>query len=157
MIEEHLKSIGNALNELCLRYENFILIGNFNSEITGERMKSFCNTYHFKCLVKEPTCFKDIDNPSCIDLILTNKHFYFRNNCVIETGLSDFHKLTIITLKSNFQKHEPKIITYRNYKKVNNDNFRNELEYRICQEAIYNIECNALENLFMETLNKHAP
>ena len=51
MIEEHLKSIGNALNELRLRYENFILIGDFNSEIT-----------------EETTCFKNSDNPSCIDL-----------------------------------------------------------------------------------------
>ena len=97
MIEEHLKSIGNALYELCLRYENFILIGDFNSEITEGPMKSFCNTYNLKCLVKEPTCFKNIDNPSCIDLILTNKPSYFQNNCVIETGLSDFHKLTMTT------------------------------------------------------------
>ena len=112
MIEEHLKSIGNAL------YENFIFIGDFNSEITEEPMKSFCNTYNFKCLVKEPPCFKNIDNPSCIDLILTNKPSYFQNNCVIETGLSDFHKLTITTLKSYYQKKEPRIITYRNYKNL---------------------------------------
>ena len=118
MIEEHLKSIGNALNELFLRYENFILIADFNSEITEEPIKSFCNTCNFKCLVKESTCFKNIDNPTCIDLILTNKPSYFQNNRVIETGLSDFHKLTITTLKYNFQKQEPKIITYRNYKKI---------------------------------------
>ena len=33
MIQNHLNSIGGKLNDLCLKYENFILIGYFNSEI----------------------------------------------------------------------------------------------------------------------------
>ena len=35
------------------------------SEINEERMDIFCNAYNFKSLVKEPTCFKMIGNPSC--------------------------------------------------------------------------------------------
>ena len=31
MIDDNLNSIGNQLNELCKKYENFILIGDFNS------------------------------------------------------------------------------------------------------------------------------
>ena len=41
-------------------------------------------------LIKQPTCFKNPENPSCIDLILTNKPNSFQTKCVIETGLSDF-------------------------------------------------------------------
>ena len=65
-------------------------------------MQMFCNTFNFKCLVKEPTCFKSINSPSCIvclcvcvsvccmcDLILTNRSSCFQNTTVIETGLSD--------------------------------------------------------------------
>ena len=33
-------------------------------------------------LIKEPTCYKNPDNPSCIDLILTNKPFSFQNKNV---------------------------------------------------------------------------
>ena len=66
----------SKLNELCLKYENIILMGT-NSEMSEERMKFF---YNFKCLVKEPTCFKSIDNPSCVDLILTNKSLCFQHN-----------------------------------------------------------------------------
>ena len=58
--------------------------------------------HNFKNLVKEPTCFKNIENPSCIDLILTNKPLYFQTTAVIETGISDFHKLTVTILKSSF-------------------------------------------------------
>ena len=70
MIQRHLTNIGRELNNLCLKYENFILIGDFNSEMCEDAMKVFCSTYNLKNLVDEPTCFKNVDNPSCIDLIL---------------------------------------------------------------------------------------
>ena len=91
----------------------------------------FCNTYNFKSLVKEPTCFKSIENPSCVDLILSNKSLCFQDTVVIETGLSDFHKLTVTQMKSTFQKQQPKTLNYRNYKFFNNDKFRDELQYVI--------------------------
>ena len=37
----------------------------------------------------EPTCFKNPENPACIDLIFKNNPFSFKNTYVIETGLSD--------------------------------------------------------------------
>ena len=126
-ISHHLNSIANQLNELCFKYENFILIGDLNSEMHEDAMNVFCTTYNFKNLVKEPTCYKNADNPSCIDLILTNKPSYFQMTTVIETGLSDFHKLTVTTLKSSYLKQEPEIFNYRNYKYFNNENFRNDL------------------------------
>ena len=114
------------MNDLCLKYENFILIGDFDSEMHEDAMNVFCTTYNFKNLVKEPTCFKNANNPSCIDLILTNKPSFFQNTSVLETGISDFHKLTLTIMKSSFVKQEPKIFTYRNYKKFSNENFRND-------------------------------
>ena len=49
-----------------------LLMGDFNSEVSEDHIQLFCNTYNLSCLVKEPTCFKNVENPSCIDLILTN-------------------------------------------------------------------------------------
>ena len=91
-------------------------------------MKEFCDIYSFKNLIKEPTCFKNPENPKCIDLMLTNRHRSFQNSCVIETGLSDFHKMTVTVLKAFFKKAEPKVISYRDYKNFTNDNFRLLLE-----------------------------
>ena len=76
---------------------------------------------------------------------------------VIETGISDFHKLTVTTLKSNFLKQEPKTFHYRNYKYFNNDNFRNDLLYEISKKGFHDISCEEFETLFMTTLNNHAP
>ena len=156
-IQSYLNNIGNKLNELCLQYENIIIIGDLNSEICEDPMKVFCSTFNFKNLVNEPTCFKNVDNPSCIDLILTNKASYFQKTSVLETGLSDCHKLTVTVMKANFQKQVPKVITYRNYKYFNNDNFRNDLMHEISKQGFHRITCEQFEFLFMTTLNKHAP
>ena len=87
-------------------------------------MGNFCNTYNLRCLEKEATCLKNVHNPSCIDLILTNIPLSFQNTNVIETGLSDFHKLTLAVMKSTFQKQVPKIFHYRNYKRFDNTLFQ---------------------------------
>ena len=44
--------------------------------------------------LKKPTSFKNAENPYYIDLMLTNSPNSFKNSCAIETGLSDFHKIT---------------------------------------------------------------
>ena len=67
MIKNHLYSSGIALNDLI------VLIGDFNSDTHEDAMSVFCSTYNLKNLVKELTCFKNVENPSCVDLILTNK------------------------------------------------------------------------------------
>ena len=53
------------------------------------------------------------ENPRYIDLILTNKPRSFIKTCVIETGLSDYHKLVTPVMIMHFPKSKPSIITYR--------------------------------------------
>ena len=50
--------------------------------------------------VKEPTCYKNVQNPSSIDVMLTNRKGSFQNSMVVETGLSDHHKMTVTVLKT---------------------------------------------------------
>ena len=79
--------------------------------------------YNLKTLIKEPTCFKNLENPTCIDLMLTNSYRSFHNSCVIETGLSDFHKMTVTVIKSYFHKKESKIMKYRDYSNFFNEEY----------------------------------
>ena len=59
-------------------------------------------------LIKEPTCYKNPLNPSCIDLSsLILRPNSFQDTNVIETGLSDFHKLTISVMKLFIKKLPP--------------------------------------------------
>ena len=57
--------------------------------------------------ISKPTCYKNPDNPSCIDLILTNCPNYFQNSSTFETRLSDFHKLTLTLFKSEIHSNDP--------------------------------------------------
>ena len=70
----------------------------FNADVKEVSLHLFCNQNTLKSLSKDPTCYKNIDNPSCIDLLLTNSVKSFESTCTIETGSSDFHKLVVTVL-----------------------------------------------------------
>ena len=122
-------------------------------------MESFCESFRFKSLIKDPACFINPENPSCIDLILTNSPYSFQHSCVIETGLSDFHKMIVSVLKTTFQKLKPKIVHYGDYTKFSNEDFRKELLTNLSLENI-NTNSNGLERFLqisINTLDQMAP
>ena len=82
-------------------------MGDFNAEPSEKAMSDFLDIYNLKNLVKNPTCFK---NPTCIDLILTNKRKSFQPCVLLETGISDFHKMVVTVLKQYIKKKESRII-----------------------------------------------
>ena len=92
---DHLEILRRNLYLYSAQYENLILIGDFNTVINHSYMKTFSESYTLSSLIKEPTCYKNPQNPSCIDLILTNSPYSFQSSCVIETGLSDFQMMTV--------------------------------------------------------------
>ena len=83
--------------------------------------------HNLQNLVKDPKCWKSPSKRTCIDLILTNFPKLFQHIQTIETGLSDFHKLTLTVLKTHFPRLEPNIVNYRDYKGFINGYFRSEL------------------------------
>ena len=112
-----MESMSKAAESLSSKYENFFIIGDSKAQASDTSVKDFCAIYSFKHIIKETTYYKTPINPKCIDLMLTNRQHGFQNFCVIETGFSDFHQMTVTVLGSYFLKAEPKIIMYRNYKK----------------------------------------
>ena len=123
-ISDHLSTIGNNINVLLANYENFLLMGDLNVEGHNDFLKEFCDLCNLKNIIKVPTCFKNPDFPTSIDVMLTTSSTSFHNSCAIKTRSSDFHTMIVTVMKSHFQKKEPKIIQYRD-----NNNFYAE-EYR---------------------------
>ena len=91
-------------------------------------MKYFCQIYGSKNIDRDKTCFKNCINPNCMDLIITNRPKSFQESEVIETGLSDFHKMSLTVMKVFYNKQKPKIFQYRKYKDFSNEDFMHELE-----------------------------
>ena len=104
-IKNHLKVIRKNFDSQSSKYDNFIVLGYFNAQPTEIAMSDFMEVYNFKNLTKGRTCFKNPNKLSCIDVILTNRKKRFMLSTLIETGVSDFHKMVVTVLKSCFIKH----------------------------------------------------
>ena len=153
-INNYLSTLGSVIDRHISKYENLLLLGDFNSEITEPSMIEFCETYNLKNLIVDPTCFKNPHNPSSIDLILTNKYRSFQNSHTLETGLSDHHKMTITIMRSYFPKQAPILIKYRNFKNFDKATFRAALHNNLMNCIT---DYDKFQSIFMETFNKLAP
>ena len=78
--EELFRQIGLVLDLYSSRFDKFLLAGDFNTQEENEVLDEFMNDFHAKNLVKDPTCFKSSENPSCIDLFITNSFRSFQKN-----------------------------------------------------------------------------
>ena len=107
IISNHLKEIGKKLDNYSSKYDNFILFGDLNSEPTESAVRDFFEIYSCRNLINDNTCFKNPSKLSCIDLIITNRPKSFQNSVTVETGLSDFYKMTLTVMKV-FYKKTPK-------------------------------------------------
>ena len=124
---------------------------------SNKTQNNFCDIYNLKNLVKEPTCFKNPDNPSCIDLFLINEPRTFQRTTTIETGISDFHKLVVTVLKTFYKKQRLKIINYRNYKNFEKENFCQDLKKGLLKFDITNAPLLKFNDTMLSVLDKHAP
>ena len=78
-------------------------MGDFNADVSDPSMTSFSTLFKLTNIVKEPTCYMNLENPSCIDLFLTNYPKSFHNTCLYETCPSDFHKLVVTIFQTSFE------------------------------------------------------
>ena len=69
----YFETIAKALDVYGAKYENMILVGDFNTKESEQVLSDFIYEQDLKNIVSFPTCFKSVENPSTIDLFLTNK------------------------------------------------------------------------------------
>ena len=109
-------------------------------------------------VIEQPTCFKNPENPRCINLTLTNKPWSFQSTCVIETGLFDFHRMTVFVLRTHFCKLPPKVATCRDFKKFENEKFMDSLKLILNnQDVDYTKNPQLFFELCRNELEHHAP
>ena len=168
--KQRLSNISKGLDELNSKYDNILIIGDLNTEMNEPSLnETFCQTYNLESIVNEPTCLKNPKNPSCNDLMLTNKQERFLKGKTVEAGLPDFHKMLLSVFKTSFKKQKPAIVTYCDYKRFDNVKFRESLitcfstgndiseSLITCFSTGKNISYDAFENLVLQTLDKMPP
>ena len=148
--------MSKGLDNYVSHYDNILFLGDFNSQPSENCVNDFCNAYNLSNLVKEPTFFKNSDNPSWIDLFLTNRPKCFQSTMKMETRISDFQKMVITVSKIFYKKQKPKIIHYRNYKTSNTNLFKEELNNELLYNDVNNAELVEFMNTALSIVDKHA-
>ena len=93
-----LDNLSDLLDFYSNHYDNKVILRDFNLNPTDPLMMTFLNEHDLINLIKNNTCFKG--EGSCIDLLLTNRKFSFKNSTSFETGLSNHHHLIYSMLKT---------------------------------------------------------
>ena len=151
---DYLEEIGLAL-DAYKNYDKFLLTEDFNMEDEEPYLRDFLYEHSAKNLVREKACFKNIENPSCIYLFITNSHKSFQNTTVLSSGLSDCHKMIVTVMKSTFPRNEPKIVYYRDHKSSIERKFRNDLKNELQRKVPK--DYHTFHDLFIKVLYKHFP
>ena len=135
--------LSKALGQLTCQYDKTMSTGDFNLPIDNKSLKIFLSTLDLERLIKEPTCFQSL-NPTCINLVLTNKKELFKNTDVI-----------VSALKSQLLKGNAKTKLHQDYSSFNIDHFQEYLDKDLKNNSI--TEYSLFQNVFLEILRKYAP
>ena len=114
---------------LAKNIDNVVICGDFNIDM-GKKNNQFSDTldiYGLSNLINFPTCFK-AKTPTTLDLFITNKPRRFLNKVAIDTGLSDWHHMICVSTKLYVPRRKASAITYRSYKRFNEEHFNNDIE-----------------------------
>ena len=159
------EEISICLGKATKKYDYIILAGDLNvdMDIPSTDRKGFltdlCDTFDLTNLINKKTCTKKSEGSS-LDVLLTNHPKCFQHTCVIETAISDHHKLIGSFLKSKFHRLPPKNIFYRDYKNFNEKIFLNELSAinfeREFEREIFE-KYDILSSCVSTLIEKHAP
>ena len=124
--EIFISEVTKALTFYSEKYDNILLMGDFNITPENHHIKDFTDSNEFENLIKKPTCFKST-SPTIIDLFLSNRKGCFMKSSANKKGISDHHKLIYTFLKSTYTKGKPKFVYNRRFKNFNKELFKKNL------------------------------
>jgi hypothetical protein len=126
-------SLNNALSSMmdkCLtQCKSVFIIGDLNVDLKSQNhaLSDLLDAMSLKNIIKEPTCFKSLLNPSLIDVVLTNTPKRVLSHLNVDVDISDHHNLVCVATRLHAPRNEPRWITYRSYRKMNEGAFINDL------------------------------
>ena len=122
-------NLNESLCNIARKHENMLIIGDLNINFgnlkmgdTHSHMSDLCDTLLLSNLVNDVTCVKS-QNDISIDVMLTNRPRSFHNTSLIETGLSDCHKMIISVFKAFFKRLPANVIEYQDNKTFDQNEF----------------------------------
>jgi hypothetical protein len=135
--EQCINQLSSLLDKCYMECKSVYIMGDMNINFNNLpcKMEQFMNQYGLTNLVKGPTCFKSPQNPSLIDVFLSNTPQRISSHLNISIGLSDFHNLICAATRIHAPFQVKRKITYRSFKKFDDINFNDDLEkvpFHVC-------------------------
>ena len=103
----------------CLEQTEVVfLLGGLNIDFGKDinPLSDILDLYGLENMIKGPTCFKNVSQPTTVDVILANVPKRVRSILNTDIGVSDFHNLTLASTKLCIARNAQKEIVYRSYK-----------------------------------------
>ena len=144
--EFFISNLSKTVNAFSTKYDNILLMGDFNLSIENKHLEELLNLFNLKSLISSPTC---------IDLLLANQEDLFSNSNTCEVGISDHHYLVSIMLNKKILKGSTKNLFYRDYKKFKENKFARDLTHEL--QNIKNPSYSQFEKAFVAVLDNHVP
>ena len=112
--EFFISNLFKTINVFSTKYDNILLMGDFNLTIENKHLKELLilSLFILKSLILSPTCFQPT-NPTWIDLISINQEGLFINFDTCEVEISDHHHLVSTMLSKKISKGSTKTLFYR--------------------------------------------
>ena len=134
-------------------------MGDFNINIKSsnsdkDKLENFYDLFNLTNLAHSETCFMK-NSKSIIDLILTNKPLHFQKTHVVETGLSEYHKIISTFFKASSSKLKTKVIYYKSYKKFNESDFLYWVEPSAENKAAYKKQRNKCVKIRRKSIKRY--
>ena len=134
-IKRFFEEMNEVISKALCKYENLIVMGDFNIDIKSsnsdkDKLEYFCDLFNLTNLVHSDTCFMK-NSKSTIDLILTNKPLHFQKTHVVETGLSDYHKMISTFFKAYSSKLKTKVFLIEVTR-----NLMNQISYAVSKKQM---------------------
>ena len=161
--DHHLNELLKRLSDTFICNDNvFVAFGDLNCNFLRDNcLCDLCEVCDLHCLIKSPTCCKSENNPSLVDVFLTNKPRCFIDTFNVDLGISDFHNCTGVVSRIEAPIRLHKKITYRSMKKFSESEFQSDIaKCPFHVSEIFDDINDAYffqEKLFKDVIDSHAP
>ena len=127
------------------------MVDDFNIEPADKKFNAFCESHEFITLlrVRHASSQVVVHVLTLISLIRNS----FKNTNLIETGLSDFHRMIFTQMKLTFEISPPRTISFRDFK----PKFVDDLHKALICNLQTSHDFGQFLQVFDNVLDKHAP
>jgi len=158
-----IECLGSVLDRCYAECKSVYLLGDINVNFKNlpDTIEHFMKGYNLKNVIEGPTCFKNAQNPTLIDVILTNTPLRISSHFNCSIGVSDFHNLICVATKMHAPIVGKRKIMYRSFKHFDDTKFNDDLQlipFSVCdifddaEDAFW-----SYQYLLNEVIDVHAP